>query len=70
MKTDTRTVDDLLNEAEVEPVQSPKRRNDHPSVFDRQTLALSEALLDGKAVQRTLAYQPQNLGLPGTKEKE
>jgi hypothetical protein len=33
-----------------------------PSTLDRQTLALGEALLDGTPAQRTLAYQPQNLG--------
>lgn len=63
MKTDTRTVDDLLTEAEVEYVQPPRRRGDQPSQLDRQTLALGEALLEGESAQRTLAYQPQNLGL-------
>jgi len=70
MKNDTRTVDDLLNETEIEPIKPPKQHGDCPSIFDRQTLALSEALLDGAAVQRTLAYQPRNLGLPGAEEEE
>ena len=62
MSDDKRTVDDLLAEAEIEYVELPKK-NGVPSHLDRQTLALSENLMTGRASQRTLANQPQNLGL-------